>query len=222
MSGDLCFPSKNGGAVSLKCTDIWVLEILLIDPVEHSMHRLVLPCPVRTDSFEDLKPILLFLKHRIGALRDGFIFKTEAERACRGTDFDSWCADQSITAERVQAFRHPSFEQAIGQVERSLRKLFWLQKGPGSVLWAPACKLLQFKNLKEADPIFVVGITFKHGFRIPFSCVLLLLRCRGRRRRARPSQLLNQSCCCIRTCHNTVFALAHSESHLGLKVGEFH
>ena len=70
VSADVAFP----GHVSFGQSCIWVFEILLYDNTDsgEQVLRLVLPFTAKTESFENLKPILLVLRHRF--TRFGTVF----------------------------------------------------------------------------------------------------------------------------------------------------
>ena len=220
VSADLCFPKYP----SLQMTCIWVVEILVYSVVDETIARLVLPFPVRSESFDDFRPVLLYLKYALGVLKEGYQLKTEMERAVKNVDFPRWCAENSITTVRTQAHRHPSFEVAVGQVERYLRKIHWSQSLPGSVLWAATCNYLRFRLMRDAEPVFDVSIAFKHEFpigligRISWS-PLPWKKSGVAEPVAEPVIPLYP----ISDTHNVIVALCpQPQSHLGLKLAELH
>ena len=54
-------------------------------------------------------------------MSNGYELKSEAERAAKNANFKTWYAEYGITVDKSQDFRHPSYEVAVGQTERSLR-----------------------------------------------------------------------------------------------------
>ena len=161
--GDVAYPQH----LSFGHSGLWVIEVLKVDRTDvgqtSRIHRLVLPFAVRSESFEDLKPILLLLRYKI--LQTPYEWKTEAERATKHSAFSGWCGSHGISISKSHDFRHPSFEVAVGQVERLLRKLHHSQFVPGSVLWASSCCYLLFRALSESEEIFKISVAFKHAFK---------------------------------------------------------
>ena len=217
VSADLCFPSQ----ASLGMTAIWVFEILMLSPTDEQLQRLVFPCPVRSESFDDLKPWLLMIRRRFTAMEQGFDFRTEQEKASKNAEFKSWCASQLIATETTQSFRHPSFEVAVGQTERNLRKLFFLQHAPGISLWAAGTLYLQYRAMREAAPEFGVKISFRFDFPLSLCYRMAWGPLPGKKNPVThecgfPLVVLFPRW----QSSNTVVCLSNSQSHQGLKISE--
>ena len=222
VCADVCFPQHN--SFSHSC--IWVFEILMLDSMDvggNQIQRLVLPMPARSESFEDLKPLLLILRYKLRSCEAGFELKTEAERATKHAAFISWCSDHGIITTKSQDFRHPSFEVAVGQTERSLRKLHHSQVVPGATVWAASCMYLLFRALRDAPSVFGCIISFSHAFPRDLFGRLAFSPKPGEKNsvvepNGAPLVLLYPKW----QSNHTVIGLVHSgTSHQGLKLAEF-
>ena len=222
VCADVCFPQHN--SFSHSC--IWVFEILMLDSMDvggDQILRLVLPMPARSESFEDLKPLLLTIRYKLKSMEGGFEFKTEAERATKHAAFISWCSDHGIITAKSQDFRHPSFEVAVGHCERSLRKLHHSQSVPGATVWAASCMYLLFRALRDAAPAFGCKVSFGHSFPRDLFGRLSFSPKPGEKNsvvepNGAPLVLLYPKW----QSNHTVVGLVHSgTSHQGLKLAEF-
>ena len=221
VSGDVAFPGN--ACLGMSC--LWIFEILLLEELngDREILRLVLPMPARSESLEDLRPLLLLIRHRLSCMEGGFEFRSEAEKATRSTEFKPWAAEYGITVDKSQDYRHPSYEVAVGQVERSLRKLHFQQSCPGVCLWAASAHYLLFRALRDAHPQFGARVSFAHKFPRDLFARICFSPVPGKKnpvceQTGQPVILLYPRW----TSSHTVIGLTHSAgSHQGLKTAEF-
>ena len=222
VSADVCFPQH----VSFGYSCIWVVELLkseVLDGTGERVARLVLPFPSKNESFEELIVVLQTLLTRVKVCKDGFVFRTESEVATRHSNFLPWCAAHDIVHEKTQEHRHPSFEVAVGQVERQLRRLHFAQSVPGLTLWSASCLYLLYRSLKESGEPFGVTVAFQHKFPREYYARMAFSPTPGVKNsvvepNGSPVIVLYPRW----YSHNTVVGLIHSDSHLGLKLCELH